>query len=436
MIRHSSGRTVVHSNDDVEPTPKKEPQKAVRLTAKQVADAKPQEKEYDLRDTESLYLTVSPSGSKWWRFRYRFRGQERRTGLGSYPDVSLKEARTRRDEIRALARRGVDPRQDTATTEGVTGVSLRTFREAATLFIESRVAKWTVSYRTKVQRSLETDIFPHVGDRPIREITRTELLTCLKRVETERGAIDMAKRVCQRCAMVFDFAIDMEWCEFNVARDIPRSLQQRRVRHYASLRTTDLPDFMVALGGYEGDQLTKLAIRLLLLTFVRTTELRFATWSEINFSLAQWEIPAERMKAREPHLVPLSRQALGILEELKSLNVDGSKYVFPQTFNSKKAMSENTILFALYRMGYKGRTTGHGFRSLASTTLNEARFPPDAIEVQLAHRDPNKVRAAYNRASWLVQREAMMQAWADFLDDVSDLAKASQTLRTAARSLD
>ncbi|WP_078023037.1 tyrosine-type recombinase/integrase [Luteibacter rhizovicinus] len=411
--------------------------KNVRLTAKQVADAKPRDKEYKLKDTESLYLTVSPAGSKWWRFRYRFRGNERRTGLGTYPAVSLKEARTRRDEIRALAHRGIDPREETRRAQAKGKVAdENTFQQVATLFIASRTAKWTASYRVKLQRSLEADVFPHIGSKPIREITRTELLACLKRIETERGAIDMARRVCQRCSMVFKFAIDSELCEHNIARDLPGSLSHRKVRHYSALRATDLPEFMAAMLSYEGEQQTKLAMRLLLLTFVRTNELRFATWDEMSFELARWEIPAERMKARETHVVPLSTQALEILKELKAQNVDGSKYVLPQAVNARKPMSENTILFALYRMGYKGRTTGHGFRTLASTTLNEARFPPDAVEAQLAHREPNSSRAAYNRASWLLEREVMMQAWADYLDHVGDLAEATRALRIAARKLD
>jgi len=423
-------------NDILDEAEEEKP-KRVRLTATQVKEAKPLKKEYDLRDTESLYLTVSPAGSKWWRFRYRFRGEERRTGLGTYPEVSLKEARTRRDEIRALARRGIDPRAEAQRAQATNKqADQNTFQFVASLFIESRIAKWTASYRVKLQRSLETDIYPYLGSRPIREITRAELLACLERIETERGAIDMAKRVCQRCSMVFKYAIDMQLCDHNVARDVPRSLSHRKVSHYSALRATDLPDFVPALLGYEGEQHTRLAMRLLLLTFVRTNELRFATWDEVSFELARWDIPAARMKARESHLVPLSRQALDILRELKELNVDGSKYVFPQTFNVKKPMSENTILFALYRMGYKGRTTGHGFRTLASTTLNEARFPPDAIEAQLAHRETNSSRAAYNRASWLLEREVMMQAWADYLDQVGDLAVATKALRMAARELD
>lgn len=406
------------------------------LTANEVKNAKAEGKERRLYDTSGLYLTVTPAGRRWWRLKYTFEGKERRMGLGAYPDVSLQDARTLRDDARALLRKGRDPQLESKRARTLRENSAsNTFEAVATQFIASRTPKWTASYRIKLQRSLERDIYPYLGRMPIDQIQRTELLQCLKRIETERGAVDMAKRVCQRCSMIFQFAMDSGLCEYNIARDLPAALTQRRVRHHAFLKANDLPDFTRAMDAYQGEPLTKLAMRLLLLTFVRTKELREARWTEINLHAARWDIPAERMKMREPHIVPLSLQSIRVLEAVRSLNIDGSAYVFPQS-NPHKPMSENTILYALYRMGYRSRTTGHGFRSTASTVLNEARFPVDAIESQLAHSDKNKVRAAYNYAKWLPERERMMQAWADFLDETNDITGASRRLREVARALD
>ncbi|MDF3982886.1 tyrosine-type recombinase/integrase [Luteibacter sp. PPL554] len=407
------------------------------LTANEVKNAKAEGKERRLYDTNGLYLTVTPGGRKWWRLKYTFEGRERRMGLGAYPEVSLQVARSLRDDARGMLRKGKDPQLESRRARSLTGdPTWNTFEAVATQFISSRSPKWTASYRLKLQRSLERDIFPYLGRMPIAQIQRKDLLDCLKRIETERAAVDMARRVCQRCSMVFQFAINSGICDHNIARELPSVLTQRTVQHHKFLRSTDLPEFVVAMDSYQGEPLTKLAMRLLLLTFVRTKELREARWHEINLSSARWDIPAARMKMRQPHVVPLSRQAIKVLEAVHELNVDGSDYVFPQSFNAQKPMSENTILYALYRMGYRGRTTGHGFRSTASTLLNEARFPVDAIEMQLSHSDKNKVRAAYNYANWLPEREQMMQAWADFLDGLKDLPRASQRLRVAARALD
>jgi integrase len=284
-------------------------------------------------------------------------------------------------------------------------------------WLDKRRHEWAPSSLRVKLIYLEKYLIPSLGERPISAITAPEILKFLRVIEA-RGTLDTARRVMQMTGQIFRYGIATGRAERNPVPDLKGALKTPVVRHHAYLNAKELPDFLRALDSYDGTPLTKLALRLLLLTFVRTTELRGAEWKEIDLENSLWRIPAERMKANSAHLVPLSRQAVGVLRELQKLS--GSRqHVFPNGHKPSDFMSENTMLFALYRMGYHSRATGHGFRSTASTVLNEHGFPPDVIERQLAHGERDKVRAAYNHAQYLPERRKMMQWWADYLDTFS-----------------
>ena len=383
-----------------------------------VRNAKPQSKIYRLFDGGGLYLEVTPAGGKYWRYKYRFSGKEKRLALGIYPDLGLAEARERHQEARKALAKCRDP--SAVKREAARQIKIKsgnTFESIAREWHQNNVTKWTPKHGKKLLRRLEVDIFPKLGLRPIAEITSSELLEAIRKVES-RGALDIAHRLLQSCGQVFAYAVITDRAERNPTRDLRGALKPVQKKHHAFLRADDLPEFLGKLFDYDGDIQTQLAVRFLLLTFVRTGEVRGAKWGEINFDKAEWRIPPERMKMRDPHIVPLSIQALAILRELQA-RTGNNEYVFPNQQKATGCMSENTILFALYRMGYHSRATGHGFRSTASTILNENDFPPDVIERQLAHRERNEVRAAYNPAQYLKERRKMMQWWADFLDKAS-----------------
>jgi integrase len=381
--------------------------------------AKPTDKPRKLADAHGLYLEVTPNGGKYWRLKYRFGGKEKRLAIGVYPETSLAEAREKRAEARKLLAANIDPSQAKKEEKRQTILKYEnTFEVMAREWHENQKGVWTERHAYYVLRRLETDIFPALSARPMSEITASELLAVLRLIE-ERGAIDLAHRALQTCGQVFRYAIVTGKAERDVSADLRGALKTKKAVHHAHIQEHELPEFLERLDSYEGLLQTKLALKLLLLTFVRTTELRAAQWSEINFGTSEWRIPAERMKMRQLHIVPLSKQAIVILEALKSMN-GHSSFIFPNHSNSKKCMSENTVLFALYRMGYHSRATGHGFRSTASTILNETGFRSDVIERQLAHGERNKVRASYNHAEYLPERRKMMQHWADYLEGVAE----------------
>ncbi|MBS0236207.1 MAG: tyrosine-type recombinase/integrase [Proteobacteria bacterium] len=385
------------------------------LTDTTIRNAKRQDKQYRLVDGDGLHLLVMPNGSKYWQLRYRFAGKEKLLALGVYPTISLAEARERRMAARKQLANDIDPGQ--AKKESKRQVFLQTqnsFELVAREWHEGRTLGWTPHHAKDVIRRLEMDIFPPLGNRPINEITAPELLEAIRLIE-KRGAIDIAHRAVQTCGQIFRYAIATGRAERNPAADLKGALRTRAKGNYSYLKASELPEFLSKLAAYDGHIQTKLALRLLLLTFVRTSELRAAEWVEINFEKAEWRIPAERMKMREQHIVPLSRQALALLQELYGLT-GHTPYVFPGQNNPSKFMSENTLLYAIYRMGYHSRATGHGFRATASTILNEHGFRSEVIERQLAHAERNKVRASYNHAQYLPERQKMMQWWADYLD--------------------
>ncbi|MFO0884829.1 MAG: tyrosine-type recombinase/integrase [Pirellulales bacterium] len=378
-------------------------------------NAKPKDKPYKIVDGEGLFLLVMPNGSKYWRLKYFFGGKEKLLALGVYPDVPLIDARDRRAQAKKLLAAGKDPGDvKKQAKELATAKIANTFEALALEWYDHRKHEWSEKTSGMVRDRLERHLLPRLSKRPIAEINPPEVLAVLRVVEGT-GALEMARRVMHICSQIFLYAIATGRAERNPVTDLRGALKTPVTKHRAYLKESELPAYLKKLTAYQGTPLTKLALHFLLLTFVRTTELRAAQWKEINWDKAEWRIPAERMKMGEEHIVPLSNQALAMLHEIQELS-GARPYIFPNEINPSTYMSENTMLYALYRMGYRTRATGHGFRSTASTILNEHGFQPDVIERQLAHGERNKVRAAYNHAQYLPERRKMMQWWADYLD--------------------
>lgn len=388
------------------------------LTDPAIRNAKSADKPVRMFDANGLYLEISPSGGKWWRFKYRFAGKEKRLSLGVYPEVGLKDARAKRDAARKLLAEDVDPGEARKVRKLVKmDRSANSFEAIAREWYQKQLHTWVSSHADDVLRRLESNLFPDLGRRPIGELEAPELLACLNKIE-KRGSYDLAHRVLQVSGQVFRYGIASGYCKRDLSGDLRGALTPHKAKHQAAVRPEELPALLQAIDGYEaiGDRQTRLALQLLALTFVRTGELIGVLWNEIDIGEALWIIPAARMKMRTEHIVPLSVQSLSILEELRVL-CGGSRFVFPGR-NRDKPISNNTMLFALYRLGYKGKMTGHGFRAVASTILNEHGYNRDVIERQLAHCETNEVRGAYNRAEYLLARKKMMQEWADYLEKV------------------
>jgi integrase len=388
------------------------------LTDTTIRKAKPKAKPYKLADSGGLFLLVQSSGSKWWRYKYRFGGKEKLLALGSYPEVSLAEARERHLQARKLLASGNDPSEAKRVAKRLVSIKAEnTFESIAREWIEHNRNQWSKLYAADVTKRLENHIFQKLGHRPLADITPTDILDVLRVIE-KSGALDMAQRMMQACGQVFRYAITTGRVDRNPVTDLRGALKTPVRKHHSYLKAGELPEYLQKLENYDGGLETKLALKFLLLTFVRTVELRGAEWPEINFDKADWRIPAERMKMKDLHIVPLSTQAIAVLEELKK-HTGNRKHLFANQHNPVSFMSENTMLFALYRMGYHSKATGHGFRATASTILNEHGFHSDVIERQLAHVERNKVRAAYNHAEYLPERRKMMQWWADYLDGIT-----------------
>ena len=388
------------------------------LTDTAIRNAKPKTKPYKMTDGQGLFLLIRPNGSKWWRYKYRFMNKENLLALGIYPEVGLADARERHAQARKVLAAGNDPNETKKEAKRLAILKNENDFEAITReWYENRRHKWVTSYSQAMMVRLENHIFPKLGRRPITEISAPELLAVVRVVE-KSGALDMAQRLLQVCGQVFLYAIATGRAERNPVTDLRGALKPPVRKNQAHLKASELPEYLQRLDVYDGNFQTKLALKFLLLTFVRTTELRAAEWSEIDLEKAEWRIPAERMKMRDPHIVPLSAQAVAVLKDLKPLTGHW-QYVFPNQHKPSGFMSENTMLYGLYRMGYHSKATGHGFRATASTILNEHGFAPDVIERQLAHSERNKVRAAYNHAQYLPERRKMMQWWADYLDSLS-----------------
>lgn len=390
------------------------------LTNKAVDNAKAQEKIYRKFDGHGLYLEVTPSGSRYWRMKYRFGGKEKRLALGVYPEVTLAEAREKRAAARKLLAAGIDPSVAKSERKYLTAMNAaNTFEAVAREWHEHNLEKWTMGYAADILHRLEMDIFPEIGKRPIADISPLLMLDTLRKIE-KRGAHEMARRAMQYCGQIFRYAIITGKAERNPTTDLKGGLKPVKHGHFAALEAKEIPEFLRALESNEARLFsqTRLAIRLLMLTFVRTGELIKAEWSEFDLDAGEWAIPAERMKMRRPHLVPLSRQAVVVLRELQK-HSGNREYVFASVAKPTQHMSNNTILKAIERLGYKGRMTGHGFRALAMSTIKERLgYRHEVVDRQLAHAQQNKVDAAYDRAQFILERRQMMQEWADYLDDV------------------
>jgi integrase len=370
-----------------------------------------------LTDAFGMYLEVSKAGGKYWRLKYRIGQTEKRLALGVYPTVSLAEAREVRDEARKEIGRGGDPGQQRKQAKLVQFAQQgSTFKAVACEWHEHWQNGKSPRHAAYVLTRLEQDVFPIIGSQAIATVTPMLLVSIAKTIEA-RGARVIAEKCLQTCGQIFRYAIAHGVVDRNPVQDVKPSetLKSRRKKNYARLSEDELPEFLLKVEAYQGSALTRLAMNLIALTFLRTSELIEAPWSEINFEKAEWRIGAERMKSDRPHIVPLSKQALDVLRTIHTFTRSGH-YIFPGVKSPKTHMSNGTILAALKRMGYTGRMTGHGYRGLASTILHEQGLPHHAIEIQLAHIEKNEVSAAYNHALYIPERRKMMQFWADYLD--------------------
>ncbi|MFM0566928.1 tyrosine-type recombinase/integrase [Paraburkholderia caledonica] len=384
------------------------------LTDVAARSAKPREKAYKLADGQGMYLEVMPNGSKYWRLKYRIDGKERRAALGVYPAVSLLAARKAREEIKEALRAGLDPSHEKKRATLERSLERQnSFEAVARDWHEHKKGSWSEPHAVRVMKRMENELFPSLGARPIQQITAPEILAVIRTIE-KRDALELSHRALQTAGEVFRFAIATGRAERDPTPDLKGALKTRTVVHMKRVGESEVPELMRRIETYEGDIRTRLALKLMAFTFVRTVELRFLEEDEIDWKRKEWKIPAEKMKMRAPHIVPLSKQAQAVLRELIELK-GNSRYLFSSSTNPNKTMSENTIIFALYRMGYHSRMTGHGFRGLASTILNEHGFNRDWIERQLAHTERDSVRAAYNHAEYLKDRHKMMQWWGDYL---------------------
>lgn len=370
-------------------------------------------------DGGGLYLEVSPGGGRYWRLKYRHAGREKRLALGVYPTVSLKEARDRREAARKVIGRGDDPGYlRRAEKERATKEAAETFEAIAREWLGHQSGAWSPGHAERIRTGLEADVFPKIGRQPIAKLRPRDVSAVVKGIEA-RGAGETADRTLQRIRAVFRYAVTHERIEANPMLDLKPGelLKPRQVRHRLALADGDVPGFLDKLDAYEGDPTTAAALRLLMLTALRPGELRGLRWAEFNADAAELRIPGERMKMKAPHLVPLSRQALALLDARRKLTgADPAGLVFPSPFYPGRPLSENTLNSALARMGFKGHATAHGFRSLFSSTVNECWHDADVFERQLAHKERNKVRAAYHRAEYLGHRRELLQWWADWLD--------------------
>ena len=394
------------------------------LTIKEIDSAKPTDKPYKLADSGGLCLLVPPSGAKLWRWRYRFDGKEKMMALGEYPLVSLKEARERQAEVRKALANGIDPMAERKAEGEAKQKEVEARQREAENSFENVAREWwkwwkigkSPRHADTTMRRMEADVFPAYGHKSINAVTAADVRELMISVE-KRDARDVAKRIHETTSQIFRFAIARDVATRNPAADFkPRDiLAEAQTENRARVDAKELPELLVKIDDYNGDAITRLAMKLMTYTFVRTSEEIEAPWSEFDLDEARWTIPAERMKMKTPHIVPLSRQAVEVLRALKQITGNGH-FVFAGARDKKKPISNNTILYALYRLGYRDRMTGHGFRGLASTILNEHEFDEAHIELQLAHTKRNKVAAAYNHAKYLKQRTEMMQWWADYID--------------------
>lgn len=386
------------------------------LTELAIKHLKPKSKGYRVSDGGGLCLEVSPAGGKLWRWRYYYQGKEQMVALGKYPAVSLADARKKRDDQRELLEQGKHPtREKKAQKLRKSHEGANTFEKIARRWLEMKEDGLNPKYATQCLARMEQHVFPRIGDLPLTEIMIPDVVEVVEAIG-KRGTVETAKRMKQLIGQVFRYAAQRGMCQHNPAADLRDILPTPEEKHHACIHPKELPELLAKIEARDND-FTKHAMKLLALTFVRTGELIGAKWSEIDWDKEEWHIPKERMKMKRPHTVPLSRQALAILKELQSMTGEKA-HIFHSPASKSKHISNGTVLMGLRRMGYKNKMTGHGFRTLASTILNEKGYASDWIERQLAHEDDDKIRSAYNRAEHLLERKKMMQDYADILDAV------------------
>ena len=395
----------------------------MKLTDSMIKAYKSSDKTQVYADGEGLVLHILSSGKKRFIYRYRFKGKASMYTIGDYPSITLKHAREKRMELRKLLDNGINPSiQKKNEREQIELSHENTFQKIASRWHSDWQDDKSLKHQKEVWKRLEVDVFPCIGHLPINDINTTLILNVIKKIE-KRGAVELAKRALQNCNQIFRYAKTLGLCDNNPASDIKPSdvLKKREVKNYPRVLESELPELLRKIDEYSDEakclSLTQMGLQLITYTFVRESELTQAKWSEIDFSSKRWIIPAERMKIKNPHIIQLSRQALTIFKAIYA-KTSHREYVFPNQNNPLKPMSNNTLLYALYRMGYRSRQTVHGFRGLASTILHEQGYIHDHIEIQLSHLTGNKVSRAYNYAEHLDDRKKMLQEWADYLDNI------------------
>jgi integrase len=394
------------------------------LSDTKARNAKPGDKPIKLFDGDGLFLLIAPAGGKWWRFKYRFGGKEKLLSLGTYPEVSLAQARERRDTARKQVADKIDPSQARKAEKASRIQEENTFEAVAREWYGKFSANWAPNHSIKIKNRLENDVFPYIGGQPISDIKAPELLMVLRRIES-RGALDTAHRARTNCSQIFRYALATGRAERDPAADLRGALPPAKDGHFSAITDPEgVSGLLRAIDGYQGSFVTRCALKLAPLLFVRPGELRQMEWAEINLDASEWNIPAEKMKTKQAHLIPLARQAVEILKEIQPLTGAG-RYVFPSPRTSKRPMSNNGILSALRRMGFeKEEMTGHGFRALARTILDEVlQVRVELIEHQLAHNVRDPLGRSYNRTTHIEERRKMMQSWADYLDGLKAGAK-------------
>lgn len=400
------------------------PKRIVPLTDMKVQKSKPQNKPVTLFDGGGLFLLVTPSGGKLWRFKYRYDGKQKLLALGAYPEVSLADARHKREDARKLLASNNDPGAVRKAKKQANTQKSETFETIAREWFKKFSQRWKETHSSRIIRSLERDVFPWIGTQPIAEIKAPELLAVLRRVET-RGTLDTVHRIRTICGQIFRYAVASGRAERDPSGDLKGAIPPPQEGHMAAIiEPAKVGELLRAIDGYQGSVAVQCALKLAPLVFVRPGELRNMEWVEIDFENAQWNIPSAKMKMKEPHIVPLPTQALALLTAVKSLT-SASRYVFPSGRSFDRPMSNNAILAALRRMGYtKDEMSGHGFRAMARTILDEVlQVRTDYIEAQLAHRVRDPLGRSYNRTHHLNERRKMMQTWADYLDGLKVGAK-------------
>ncbi|QEL57839.1 tyrosine-type recombinase/integrase [Chromobacterium paludis] len=407
------------------------------LTDVKVRQTKPTDKPVKISDSNGLYLLVKPNGSKLWRYKYRMADaagtiRENVYAIGDYPTFSLSEARAERDRARELVKAGRHPSQVRRSEKSdKIAENANTFQSVALEWLEKKRASWKPYTFSQASNALHKNAFPSFGSSPLREVTSAMLLEMLQKME-KRGAETLALQVRQWCSAIFCYGVATLRADFDPAYAIKGALHRPPVNHSRSLTTADLADLKAKLDAYGGNRQTIIAMRLLIYCFTRTGELRLASWAEFDLDRAEWRIPAGRMKMARLHIVPLSRQAVELLRELRTIT-GGGDLLFPNQRKPRESMSATTINRALEHMGYSsGMVTGHDFRATASTLLHENGFTALAIERQLAHAERNKVKAAYNHAEYMEERRQMMQWWADYIDSIppKEIPKVDQATLT------